>query len=71
MFKAYDARAIPTMILINRNGKYAGRIHPNKLTGQIIDELLEGGIPDVPQVPPPLYDPERADRHFRSLLKDH
>ena len=71
MFKAFNGWAIPTMILINKNGKYAGRIHPKNLTAQIIDELLEGNIPKVEQVPENLYDPVKAEKYFRSLIKQN
>jgi hypothetical protein len=41
------------------------------LTAQIIDELLEGNIPIVEQVPENLYDPVKAEKYFRSLIKQN
>lgn len=68
-FRSYNGWAIPTTILITKDGRYAGRIHPKRLTGGIIDSLLEGQIPKVEQVPENLYDPAGAEKYFRSLLK--
>jgi thiol-disulfide isomerase/thioredoxin len=69
MFREYNGWAIPTMILINSKGKFAGRIHPKNLTAKVIDKLIKGEIPGVEQVPEDLYDPDEAENYFRSLLK--
>jgi hypothetical protein len=69
-FKEYNAWAIPNIILIGRNGKIAGRIHPNKLNEKIIDDLLEGKIPDVKQTPENLFKPDEAEKYFRSTLEE-
>ena len=70
MFRKYNGWAIPTMILINSKGKYAGRIHPKNLTEDIIDQLINGEIPKVEQVPEDLYDPLKTEKYFRKLLKE-
>lgn len=70
MFRSYNAWAIPNIVMINAEGKIAGRIHPNRLTKNAIEELLEGKIPDVQQTREDLYEPEGAEKYFRSLMKE-
>lgn len=69
MFRSYNAWAIPNIVMINANGEIAGRIHPNRLTKNVIEELLEGKIPDVQQTREDLYEPDGAEKYFRSLLE--
>lgn len=69
MFRSYNAWAIPNIVMINSNGKIAGRIHPNKLNENVIDVLLKGGIPQVENTPEDLFDPVKAEEYFRSFLK--
>ena len=69
-FRAYNAWAIPSIVMIGKDGKLAGRIHPNKLTEAVIDELLEGKIPKVEQTPENLFKPAEAEKYFRSTLEE-
>ena len=69
MFRNYNAWAIPNIVLINSKGKIAGRIHPNKLSEDVINVLLKGGIPKVENTPENLFDPVKAEDYFRSFLK--
>ncbi len=69
MFRKYNAWAIPNIVMINAAGKIAGRIHPNKLTEQVIDKLLAGEIPDVSNTPEDMFDAAGAEQYFRSLLE--
>lgn len=69
MFRSYNAWAIPNIVMINANGVIAGRIHPNRLTNDVIEELLEGKIPDIQQTREDLYEPDGAEKYFRSLLE--
>lgn len=68
-FRAYSAWAIPNIVMIGKDGKIAGRIHPNKLTETVIDELLDGKIPKVEQTPENLFKPADAEKYFRSTLE--
>ncbi len=69
MFERYNAWAIPNIVMINSKGKIAGRIHPERLNEQVIDDLLKGKVPSVEQTPEDLYKPKEAEKYFRSLLK--
>jgi len=69
IFRSYNAWAIPNVVMINSKGKIAGRIHPTYLTGEVIDVLLSGGIPDVKNTPEDAYDPAGAEEYFRSFLE--
>ncbi len=69
MFREYNAWAIPNIVMVNSKGKIAGRIHPEHLTGEVINTLLNGGIPDVKNTPENLFDPLKAEEYFRSYLK--
>lgn len=69
MFRKYNAWAIPNIVMINAEGKIAGRIHPNKLTEQVIDKLIAGEIPDVSNTKEDMFDPAGAEQYFRSLLE--
>ena len=53
-----------------RSGKIAGRIHPNKLNEEVIDDLLAGKIPDVEQTKEDLYEPGGAEKYFRKVNED-
>lgn len=41
-FKAYGANALPTTILIDREGKIAGILHPDNITDETMDDLVAG-----------------------------
>ena len=69
-FRAFDAWAIPLIVLVTPEGKIAGRIHPNYLSSEIIRQVLDGSSPDVKQVPEGLFDPKGAEEHFRSQMKE-
>lgn len=69
MFRSYNAWAIPNIVMINSDGKFAGRIHPNYLTAEVIEVLLQGGIPDVKNTPEDAFDPVRAEKNFRLHLE--
>jgi thiol-disulfide isomerase/thioredoxin len=69
MFRSYNAWAIPNVVMINSKGIIAGRIHPNKLTEEVIDILLNGGIPDVENTPEDAFDPAGAEEYFRTFLE--
>lgn len=69
LFKNYNAWAVPNIVMINSEGKIAGRIHPNYLTEEVIEVLLNGGIPDVKITPEDAFDPEKAEAYFRSFLQ--
>ncbi len=69
MFRSYNAWAIPNVVMINSKGKIAGRIHPSRLTEEIIERLLNGGIPEVEQTPEDAFDPSGAEEYFRSFLE--
>ncbi|MCX6169726.1 MAG: TlpA disulfide reductase family protein [Ignavibacteriales bacterium] len=69
-FRKYNAWAIPNIILIGRDGKISGRIHPNQLNEKVIDDLLNGRIPDVEQTPENLFKPDEAEKYFRSTLEE-
>lgn len=69
MFKAFDAWAIPVVVLVNREGNFVGRIHPEHLTAAIVKTVLQGEVPEVEQTPYHLYEPEGAEDYFRSFLK--
>ena len=69
MFRSYNAWAIPNVVMINSKGKIAGRIHPSRLTEEIIEILLNGGVPDVEQTPEDAFDPSGAEEYFRSFLE--
>ena len=67
-FKAYAAWGIPDVVIINRAGQIAARVHPMNLTPEIIREVLAGKIPKV-KTSKPWKDPEGAEEYFRSLIK--
>ena len=69
MFKSYNAWAIPNVVMINSKGKIAGRINPSRLTEEIIELLLNGGVPYVEQTPEDAFDPAGAEEYFRSFLE--
>ena len=69
IFRSYNAWAIPNVVMINSKGKIAGRIHPNNLTDEVIDELLNGGIPKVKNTPEDAFDPAGAEEYFRTFLE--
>lgn len=69
MFRSYNAWAIPNIVMINSKGKIAGRIHPSRLTEEIIEILLNGGVPDIEQTPEDAFDPAGAEEYFRSFLE--
>ena len=69
MFRSYNAWAIPNVVMINSKGKIAGRIHPSRLTEEVIEVLLNGGVPVVEQTPEDAFDPAGAEEYFRSFLE--
>jgi len=68
MFRSYNAWAIPNVVMINSKGNIAGRIHPTRLTDEVIEVLLNGGVPDVENTPEEAFDPAGAEKYFRSFL---
>ncbi|MFA5835181.1 MAG: TlpA disulfide reductase family protein [Bacteroidota bacterium] len=68
MFQRYNAWAIPNIVMINSNGTIAGRIHPSKLNESIIEDLIEGKVPQVKNTPEDLFDPKKAEEYFRSSM---
>ena len=70
MFKRYNAWAIPNIVMINSKGIIAGRIHPSRLTGEIIEKLIKGEIPSVDNTPEDLFDPKQAEQYFRSYQEE-
>ena len=69
-FRKFNAWAIPNIVMIGKDGKIAGRIHPNKLDEKVIDALLDGKMPDVEQTPENLFKPDEAEKYFRSTLEE-
>jgi thiol-disulfide isomerase/thioredoxin len=69
IFRSYNAWAIPNIVMINTEGKFAGRIHPNYLTTEVIEVLLQGGIPEVKNTPEDAFDPVEAEKNFRLHLE--
>jgi len=69
MFKSFGAWGIPMLVAVNREGRIACVIHPKHLTADLINEVLAGEIPDVPQAER-WPDPKGAEKYFRSLLKE-
>jgi thiol-disulfide isomerase/thioredoxin len=69
MFRSYNAWAIPNVVMINSKGKIAGRIHPTHLTDEVIEVLLNGGVPDIKNTPEDAFDPAGAEEYFRSFLE--
>ena len=69
-FRALNGWAIPNIFMVNKEGKIAGRIHPNKLNEEVIDDLLAGKIPDVEQTKEDLYEPGGAEKYFRKVNED-
>lgn len=66
-FRTLNGWAIPNIFMVDKNGKIAGRIHPNKLNENVIDDLLAGEIPDIEQTREDLYEPGGAEEYFRKL----
>ncbi len=66
-FRNLNGWAIPNIFMVDKEGKIAGRIHPDYLTESVINDLLSGKIPDVEQTKEDLYDPEGAEEYFRKL----
>lgn len=69
-FRALNGWAIPNIFMVDKNGKIAGRIHPNKLNEKVIDDLLAGKIPDIEQTKEDLYEPGGAEKYFRKVNED-
>lgn len=67
MFKSYGSWGIPTLYLIDGNGIIASVTGPQNVTAEVIEQLLAGKVPDVPQYKG-WQDPEGAEEYFRSLL---
>jgi uncharacterized protein (TIGR03435 family) len=42
LFKAYQANALPTTVLIDRQGNVAGIAHPNSVSDETLEDLLAG-----------------------------
>ena len=66
-FRSLNGWAIPNIFMVGKDGKIAGRIHPNKLSEEVIEDLLVGKIPDVEQTKEDMFDPEGAEKYFREL----
>jgi uncharacterized protein (TIGR03435 family) len=49
MFKDYGIKGIPHTVVVDKNGKIAAIIHPTRLTGQILQEVLAGKKPALAQ----------------------
>ncbi len=67
-FKAYSAWGIPDVVVVNREGRIAARVHPKNLTEAVIREVLAGKMPAI-EVSKPWHDPEGAEEYFRSTIR--
>ena len=68
-FQVFRAWAIPLVVIVNKEGKISRRIHPNYLTEDIINEVLLDKIPIVKQSVDDQFEPEAAEKYFRSLME--
>jgi len=68
-FRSYNSWGIPVAYVVDRNGKLAAVIHPDRLTNDVIDAVLAGRKPDA-QAAAPWPDPAGAEKYFRSLQDD-
>jgi thiol-disulfide isomerase/thioredoxin len=65
MFKSFTAFGIPHAVIVDRHGAVAAVLNPNHLNEQIIDSVLAGMRPMVPQLPPDGYfNPGTAAEYF-------
>ncbi len=55
------------LTLVTRAGVIAGVIHPKNLTREVVQEILDGGIPQVEQAEA-YPDPAGAEELFRMML---
>jgi thiol-disulfide isomerase/thioredoxin len=71
MFKSFTAFGIPHAVIVDRDGVIAAVLSPNNLTEGIIDSVLAGVRPTVPQLPPEAYfNPETAAEYFRTVGRE-
>jgi len=68
-FRAYNAWGIPVAYIFDRHGKLAGVMHPDELSSDIIDAVLDGRTPYVKPATP-WSDPQGAEKYFKSLQKE-
>ena len=68
MFRSFKAFGIPTIVIVDQKRKVAAVIHPTHLTREVIETVLAGKIPGVPQAKG-WPEPEGAEEYFRSLIK--
>jgi hypothetical protein len=67
-FKAFMAWGIPAVYIFNPDGDLVSAIHPEVLTGSLLEAVLLDQIPEVEQSRG-WSDPEGAERYFRSLVE--
>ena len=71
MFKDYAAWAIPQTLIIDKNRNLVVSIHPEKITAEIIQDVLDGKKIDIKENGKQAYfDPKGAEEYFRKLEKE-
>lgn len=70
MFRKFNAWPIPNIVMINSKGVFAGRIHPNQLNEDVINQLLDGKIPVLENTKEDMFNPIEAEKYFRSFLEE-
>ena len=68
-FKPYNAWGIPTIYIIDGEGTIVSVTGPQHVTPQVLEEVIRGEIPEVPQYKG-WQDPAGAEEYFRSLLEE-
>ncbi len=69
MFRSYGAWGIPMVVIVSRDGRIVSIIHPNRLTGEILDQVLSRETPNT-EPAKPWHDPVGAEKYFRSLVSE-
>ena len=67
-FRSFKAWGIPAVYIFNSGGELVSVIHPEHLSEEIVEAVLEGQIPEVEQARG-WPDPEGAEKYFRSLVE--
>jgi len=67
-FRSFKAWGIPAVYIFNSGGELVSVIHPEHLSEEIVEAVLEGQVPDVEQARG-WPDPEGAESYFRSLIE--
>lgn len=68
-FRALNGWAVPNVFMVNKRGKIVGRVHPEHLTEEAINQILAGKIPDLKQTKEDAFDPKGAEEYFRSMIE--